>query len=121
MGNCFRSDSAGEQGRGEVGFDDSDELVKRMRKLKPSNLQEKRRVVRIKVVVTREELDQIMKCSSNISSSKGNYLKGSSVEKLVGAMKLRGTRVYEVGTKDDNNRGGSSNWKPALESIPEDH
>lgn len=123
MGNCcLRSDRASEEEEEERvkwsgGVVDDDES---------NNLQQtKRRVVRIKVVLTREELEQIMKCS--ISNYKGDYYlnQGSySVEKLVGAMKLRGTRrVYEVGMKDNNDDGVSSsnNWRPALESIPEDH
>lgn len=115
MGNCLRRDTAAgkneEQGRGR-GVDG----VKRMGTFAPPNEEEKRRVVRIKVVVTREELEQIM------NSNKGdNYLKESSVEKLVAAMKLRGTRIYEVGTDDNNYGRSSSSWRPALESIPEDH
>lgn len=115
MGNCLRRDTAAgkneEQGRGR-GVDG----VKRMGTFTPPNEEEKRRVVRIKVVVTREELEQIM------NSNKGdNYLKESSVEKLVAAMKLRGTRIYEVGTDDNNYGRSSSSWRPALESIPEDH
>lgn len=90
--------------------------VKRSRTFEPPNEEEKTRVVRIKVVVTREELEQIMNCSKG-----DNYLKESSVEKLVTAMKLRGRRIHEVGTKDNNYERSSSSWRPALESIPEDH
>ncbi|XVF85663.1 hypothetical protein PTKIN_Ptkin17bG0134400 [Pterospermum kingtungense] len=62
-------------------------------------------VVRIRVVVSQEELRQIL------SSRKD--LKQSSMEELVRVMKLRGTRVSE-----DGFHGA---WRPALESIPEEH
>lgn len=58
-------------------------------------------VVRIKVVVSQEELKQILRCG------KGDK---ESVEKILeNAMKLRGV-TREI----------SSNWRPALESIPEE-
>lgn len=66
--------------------------------------------VRIRVVVTKEELKQIL-----------NYGKDSkypSVENLVSAMRLRDRRIHDVGTIDG---GINSSWKPDLESIPEDH
>ncbi|KAF3967453.1 hypothetical protein CMV_008551 [Castanea mollissima] len=67
-------------------------------------------VVRIRVVVTQKELKQILDCNEG--------LKYSSVEQLVNALKLRGRKISEVRTSDE---GINSNWRPALESIPEDH
>jgi hypothetical protein len=61
-------------------------------------------VVRIRVVVTLEELKQLLDCKDSF--------KQSSVEQLVSAMKLRGRRV-SADQVDDG-------WRPALESIPED-
>uniref|UniRef100_A0A5B7A6T3 Uncharacterized protein n=1 Tax=Davidia involucrata TaxID=16924 RepID=A0A5B7A6T3_DAVIN len=65
-------------------------------------------VVRIRVVVTRRELNQILNNESNYSS----------VEQLLSAMKLRSRKVSQVRINDG---GMNGNWRPALESIPEDH
>lgn len=65
--------------------------------------------MRIRVVVTKEELKQIL-------SQRNKDLKLSCVEQLAKAVRLREMmRIHEA--------VGSSNgsWKPALESIPEDH
>ncbi|XP_050248021.1 uncharacterized protein LOC126695356 [Quercus robur] len=69
-------------------------------------------VVRIRVVVTQKELKQILDCKEG--------LKYSSVEQLVNALNLRGRKISEVRTSDED-EGINSNWRPALESIPEDH
>lgn len=69
--------------------------------------------VRIRVVVTREELKQILNFRKNI-----NY---SSVEQLVSALRLRErSRPDEGGASTD---GGimCGSWKPRLGSIPEEH
>ncbi|KAB2610630.1 hypothetical protein D8674_018662 [Pyrus ussuriensis x Pyrus communis] len=70
--------------------------------------------VRISLVVTREELKQLL-----------NYKKDSnhsSLEELMSALKSRGTRVSEInGTSgDDKSISSGSCWRPTLESIPED-
>ncbi|KAJ7008616.1 hypothetical protein NC653_007320 [Populus alba x Populus x berolinensis] len=69
--------------------------------------------VRIRVLVTREELKQILDFRKNI-----NY---SSVEQMIGALRLRERRTDQAGASSD---GGvimsSSNWKPVLGSIPEE-
>ncbi|PON68729.1 hypothetical protein PanWU01x14_093360 [Parasponia andersonii] len=67
-------------------------------------------VVRIRLVVTQEELKQILNYKKN------NDSKFSSVEQLLNEIKLRGSSsVFEVENKSD--RGS---WSPALETIPED-
>ncbi|KAK8529117.1 hypothetical protein V6N13_102048 [Hibiscus sabdariffa] len=74
-------------------------------------------VVRIRLVVTQEELKQII-------LSSGKDLKQPSMEQLVKVMKLRGVRVSEGGrtSNDDDDDGGfHGGWRPALESIPEEH
>ncbi|XP_041003191.1 uncharacterized protein LOC121248713 [Juglans microcarpa x Juglans regia] len=63
-------------------------------------------VVRIRVVVTLKELKQIL------NSENFQY---SSVEELVSAMKLKRSRTCKAKTSDGDS------WRPALESIPEDH
>ncbi|CAK9133526.1 unnamed protein product [Ilex paraguariensis] len=66
-------------------------------------------VVRIRLVVTQNELCHILNTES----------KYTSVEQLLGAMKLSSSRrVSHQGRTSDE--GMSSTWKPALESIPED-
>ncbi|KAL4360928.1 hypothetical protein GQ457_04G010470 [Hibiscus cannabinus] len=67
-------------------------------------------VVRIRLVVTQEELKQII-------LSSGKDLKQPSMEELVRVMRLRGVRVSEGGRTSDDDGG----WRPALESIPEEH
>ncbi|GMN58156.1 hypothetical protein TIFTF001_027249 [Ficus carica] len=66
--------------------------------------------VRIKLVVTQEELKQIL-------SYKNGGSKFSLVEQLLSEMKLRRS-VLEVGNID---RTVNESWSPVLESIPEDH
>ncbi|KAG2717008.1 hypothetical protein I3843_03G155300 [Carya illinoinensis] len=63
-------------------------------------------VVRIRVVVTLKELKRILNSEENFEYS--------SVEELVSAMKLKRT-TCKAKTSDVDS------WKPALESIPEDH
>ncbi|XP_031278637.1 uncharacterized protein LOC116137088 [Pistacia vera] len=73
------------------------------------DVEPKGEVLRIKVVVTQEELKQILNYNKDF--------KYSSVEQLVTAMKLRRQSICEVGTNNDRM---NNNWRPALESIPED-
>ncbi|KAJ6710786.1 hypothetical protein OIU74_011615 [Salix koriyanagi] len=61
--------------------------------------------VRIRVVVTREELKQILNFRKN--------MKNSSVEEIIGALRLRERRA-------DRGEIMSSSWKPVLDSIPEE-
>jgi hypothetical protein len=69
--------------------------------------------VRIRVLVTREELKQILDFRKNI-----NY---PSVEQMIGALRLRERRTDQAGESRD---GGvimsSSSWKPVLGSITEE-
>ena len=70
--------------------------------------------VRIRVVVTREELKQILNFRKNI-----NY---SSVEQLVSALRLRArSRPDEGGTASTDGGIMCGSWKPRLGSIPEEH
>ncbi|KAJ9176905.1 hypothetical protein P3X46_012169 [Hevea brasiliensis] len=63
--------------------------------------------MRIRVVVTKEELKQIL-------SHKNKDFKFSSMEQLARVVRLREMRIHEA-------EGINGSWKPALESIPEDH
>ncbi|KAI8007214.1 hypothetical protein LOK49_LG07G02550 [Camellia lanceoleosa] len=65
--------------------------------------------VRIRVVVTQRELIQIL-------NTKSKY---SSVEQMLSAMKLKSRKISQIRSSDDEGTNGS--WRPALESIPEDH
>ncbi|KAJ7948155.1 DUF4228 domain-containing protein [Quillaja saponaria] len=65
-------------------------------------------LVRIKVVVTQEELRKILNYKNDPQCS--------SLEQLLGDIKLRGRRISKVGDGDR----GINTWKPALESIAED-
>lgn len=75
------------------------------------------RVVRIRVVVTQSQLSQILKESSKYSSSSSS----SSVEQLLStAIMLRNRKISEARTSDGGG-GGNGKWKPALDSIQEEH
>ncbi|KAK8655762.1 hypothetical protein V6N13_108329 [Hibiscus sabdariffa] len=72
-------------------------------------------VVRIRLVVTLEELKQII-------MSAGEDLKQPSMEQMMRVLKLRGVRVSEDGTTGDGGEfRGDGGWRPELESIPEEH
>lgn len=71
-------------------------------------------VVRIKVVMTQDELRQML---NDIKDMDDDNSSCSLEECLTNVMKLRGGRIsHEV----VNFEGVNSNWRPALESIPED-
>ncbi|XP_059664480.1 uncharacterized protein LOC132310313 [Cornus florida] len=65
-------------------------------------------VVRVRVLLTQKELNQIL----------NNEFNDNSVEQLLRAMELRSRKVSRVRTCDGDINGS---WRPALESIPEDH
>ncbi|KAL6953310.1 hypothetical protein U1Q18_024505 [Sarracenia purpurea var. burkii] len=64
--------------------------------------------VRIRAVVTRRELVQILRNESKISS----------VEQLLSLVKMKNRKVSMVRISQ---RGTSGGWRPCLDSIPEDH
>ena len=64
-------------------------------------------VVRIRLVLTQNELSQIL----------NGELKHSCAEQLLNMVKSRSTRVSPDGSIDADR---NENWLPALESIPED-
>ncbi|XP_010276079.1 PREDICTED: uncharacterized protein LOC104610919 [Nelumbo nucifera] len=67
-------------------------------------------VVRLKLVVTQQELNQLL--------SYKKECKHFSAEQLLNLLKLRSRRrIALVRVRDDDN----SAWRPSLESIPEDH
>lgn len=66
--------------------------------------------VRIRVVMTQEELKKMLSCKEDSQHT--------SLEQLLGAMKMRGGQISKVGSEYDD--GGINSWRPALESIPED-
>ncbi|XP_054794894.1 uncharacterized protein LOC129312439 [Prosopis cineraria] len=65
--------------------------------------------VRIRLVVTQEELKRIL--------SSENDTQQTSLEQLLSSVKLGGSRICEVTGDDD---GAMNAWRPALDSIPED-
>ncbi|CAJ1979048.1 unnamed protein product [Sphenostylis stenocarpa] len=67
--------------------------------------------VRIRVVMTQEELKRILRCKDEAQQQ-------TSLEQLLHAVKLRGGRISEVGGEYDDE--GMNSWKPSLDSIPED-
>ncbi|XP_045828523.1 uncharacterized protein LOC123920301 [Trifolium pratense] len=63
------------------------------------------KTMRIRVVMTQEELKKMLSCKDEYENN--------TLEQLLGLMKLRGGKI----SKHDL---GEYSWKPALESIPED-
>lgn len=83
-------------------------------RLQEGNSETNSGVVRIKLVVTQEELKQILSYKSRSGS---NF---SSAEQLLSEMKImRGRSVSEV-DKSDHGTIVHGSWRPTLESIPED-
>ncbi|KAK7324794.1 hypothetical protein VNO77_28640 [Canavalia gladiata] len=68
--------------------------------------------VRIRLVVTKQELKRILRNKTE-NENDAQY---TSLEQLLSDMKLREKRVFEI---EEKGRSISS-WRPALESIPED-
>jgi len=69
--------------------------------------------MRIKLVVSKEELKRVLN-NKNIE----NGVKNTSLEELLKDMKLKEKSVSRVEEIDD---GVLDSWRPALDSIPEDH
>ncbi|XP_020234182.1 uncharacterized protein LOC109814224 [Cajanus cajan] len=67
------------------------------------------RSVRIRVVMTQEELKRMLRCKDEAHHT--------SLEELLDAVRLRGGRISEVGECGDERM---DSWKPSLDSIPED-
>ncbi|CAL1393774.1 unnamed protein product [Linum trigynum] len=95
------------------GDDDEEERGEDGRKRSPTTA-----AVRIRVLVTKNELREILK-------QHREELRSSSLEELVRAVKLREYRG-RFGSKGRRMEDGGGNcedgvWRPALETIPEDH
>ncbi|GMJ13407.1 hypothetical protein HRI_005009900 [Hibiscus trionum] len=126
MGNCFTTNKTvySNEATKDIGnvtvSEESDGLNTKMKKKKKVESfrsgkrgESKNGVVRIRLVVTQEELKQII-------MSSGKDLKQPSMEQMMRVLKLRGVRVSEEDgrrTRDGEFHGG---WRPALESIPEE-
>ncbi|KAI3936739.1 hypothetical protein MKW92_050282 [Papaver armeniacum] len=85
-----------------------------------------RNVVRVRIIMTQEELSQILRYNNqrDNSSLHGDLSKdytataGHSIEQLLNVMKTRKVKVVsKVSRKSETT---NCNWKPHLESIPED-
>ncbi|KAF5726448.1 hypothetical protein HS088_TW22G00126 [Tripterygium wilfordii] len=72
--------------------------------------QSKDGAVRIRVLLTKEELKQILNCKQGF--------KDSSLEQFLNVMKLRKRIGILEARRSDG--GFNGNWRPTLESIPED-
>lgn len=117
MGNCLRHDN-------DLAGKEKDDLepVKLWEEDKVSSSEEEEsersregdsKVVRIKVVVTKEELRQILGHKKGINS----------IQHLVHVLKHSGrniSRAYEEDIKEEEELS-DENWRPTLESIPENH
>ncbi|VVA98833.1 unnamed protein product [Arabis nemorensis] len=121
MGNCLRHDN------GIAGIEkyepEPETTVKLWEEDKVSSSEEEEinersmegdsKVVRIKVMVTKEELRQIL----------GHKKGRNSIQHLVHVLKNNGrniSRVYEEDIEEEEELS-DENWRPTLESIPENH
>lgn len=108
MGNCLRYDN-GLAGK-EKNDLEPEPPVKLWEEESERLMDGESKVVRIKVVVTKEELRQILGHKKGISS----------IQHLVHVLKDSGrniSRVYE----EEEIELCDINWRPTLESIPENH
>ncbi|KAL5082025.1 hypothetical protein RYX36_010446 [Vicia faba] len=120
MGNCIRKNQISSK-------QDEKEDIKRVMKMKTPRREEdslKKKVrfkiqdgnsssiVRVKLVVSREELKRVLR-NKNIE----NGVKNTSLEELLNDMKLKEKSVAKVEADD----GGLNCWRPDLDSIPEDY
>ncbi|CAL5200543.1 unnamed protein product [Lathyrus oleraceus] len=119
MGNCLIKNQISSK-------QDENEDIKRVMKMKTPKREEdgmKRKVrfkiqdgnssiMRIKVVVSKEELKRVLR-NKNIE----NGVKNSSLEELLNDMKLKEKSVAKIEEVD----GGLNCWRPDLDSIPEDY
>ncbi|ESQ55971.1 hypothetical protein EUTSA_v10026860mg [Eutrema salsugineum] len=109
MGNCLRSDKI------LAGKEKIDDL--KPQPLHTSSKEEEeseRESTMIKVVVSKQELRQILDHGGGINS----------VEHLVHVLKLKGKNISKVHVQEeDDKRGGCDDgkWRPKLESIPENY
>ncbi|CAH8261341.1 unnamed protein product [Arabidopsis lyrata] len=118
MGNCLRHDNA-------IAGKEKDDLepeplVKLLEEGKTSyngeeeserSTEEVSKVIRIKVVVTKKELRQILGHKNGINS----------IEQLVHVLKDSGRNISRANYEEDEKEEGNENWRPSLESIPESH
>ncbi|OVA06597.1 hypothetical protein BVC80_1737g2 [Macleaya cordata] len=100
---------------------------------KGSNSSSVGNVVRLKILMTQEELRQILSYNDQNKQQDSNYDKYTSIEELLNVMKMRKRRRSRTISKvirsvckdnnfdDDDDQFRSSSWRPRLESIPEDH
>lgn len=121
MGNCLRHDN-GLTGKEKDDLE-PETTVKLWEEDKVSSIEEEEesetsmegdsKVVRIKVMVTKEELRQILGHKKGINS----------IQHLVRVLKNSGrdiSRVYEENIEEEEELS-DENWRPTLESIPENH
>ncbi|CAD5323761.1 hypothetical protein AtNW77_Chr3g0180701 [Arabidopsis thaliana] len=118
MGNCLRHDNG--VARKEKDDLQPEPLVKLLGEGKESfrgeeeserSTEEESKVVRIKVVVTKKELRQILGHKNGINS----------IQQLVHVLKDSGRNISMASYEEDEKEEGDENWRPTLESIPESH
>ncbi|KAJ1418158.1 hypothetical protein SESBI_16117 [Sesbania bispinosa] len=69
--------------------------------------------MRIRLVVTKGELKRVLR-NKNIGNNDAQH---TSLAQLLSEMRLREKRVSKIEENDES----LNSWRPALESIPEDH
>ncbi|XP_045806014.1 uncharacterized protein LOC123899003 [Trifolium pratense] len=130
MGNCLKKNQISSSQDHE-----NEEITKRVEKMKKTrredNLKKKVRfkvqddnksdydgnsstsgILRIRLVVSKEELKRVL---SNKSIENG--VKNTTLEELLKDMKLKDKNVSKIEEVD----GGLNSWRPDLDSIPEDY
>ncbi|CAN1161210.1 hypothetical protein LINPERHAP2_LOCUS23786 [Linum perenne] len=91
-----------------------DQLLETARKA-VENHKEKKKTVRIRVLVTKQELREILNGEGSDSTTGSK----SGLEELV--MRKVKLKEYREMFNSENDDVVAAGWRPALESIPEDH
>ncbi|MCD7468533.1 hypothetical protein HAX54_006868 [Datura stramonium] len=125
MGNCMRSSREGKKVDEELAEKGKEESMMMRRKsvryrvIDEKKAEEKKGVVRIRVVVTQEELKQILNGQLDFSSKDDFLTKIKTASSRGRTRRRRRLSLCEDGSFSTGKM--KSDWRPVLETIPEDH
>ncbi|KAI3499297.1 hypothetical protein L1887_35092 [Cichorium endivia] len=85
-------------------------------------------VIRMKILVKRQQMDQVLEqVMKKIGDNKENQNKGNNVRQLSRSLASKSLepqsedkKKMKIAKSDETNRDCRSNWRPALQSIPEE-
>ncbi|CAN0897005.1 hypothetical protein LINGRAHAP2_LOCUS18852 [Linum grandiflorum] len=120
MGNCLICHKKNNKIASLSPQDDLDRLFEEARKAAADDAANKEKVVRVRVLVTKQELMEILnrdREESNSNLDLSNTSSSLALEELV-MRKVKLREFHEI--FNDDEAVANCGWKPALESIPED-